>query len=128
MGYTDDQTILCQDIPAADVSEWLDLGELMTSDINSQAYGPGEFIVIQVTGYNLTLDPDPNANPPQLEVWGRYTDQPSGLDMMIGVGPEALLHGGVVFALPSNIAPSIRLNLKNLYTGRWSARVIYKAA
>ena len=129
MGYYDAEATLCEDIPAADVSEWLDLGEAMKSDRNNQAYGPGEQILIQVTGINLTLDPDPNANPPQIVVWGRYddSDTPSGMEMIIFVGLEAINHGGITFGLPSNISPSIRISLDNLYTGRWSARAIFKA-
>ena len=123
MGYKDKAAEFCDNIPAADVSDWVDLGPI-SDERNDADYGPGKFIVIEVRGQNLALDADPDANPPKIQVRGRYDENPAGLEMEIYVGLNALHEGGVKFCLPSTVAPSVRLNLANLYTGRWSAWVV----
>jgi hypothetical protein len=123
MAFLDKHTEFCENIPAADVSEWVNLGPL-TDTVSEDKYGPGEPILIMVIGENIT---DDGTNPGSVNVRGRYADgDTAGLDMKVYVGPHAINSHGIVFGLPTNCAPSIRLELENLYTGRWSAWIVHR--
>jgi hypothetical protein len=104
-----DNELFFQDIPYDQKTEWVDLGAVRRR-LDQPGIGSGQLLISHITARGLEYD---EAQGAYLYVEGENVPGAwtSGFDLSVGIGLTALLHGGIKFALPSNVSRYVRFNL-----------------
>jgi hypothetical protein len=123
MAFIDEHVVFGEGLQVGDASEWIDLGPLIPNRLGVSR-GPGEPILVLVQGQGLSTD---GSGQSAVNVRGRWDNMSSsGLEMQVYVNQHTILDDGVIFGLPTSIAPSIRLELQNINGGTWSAFIVFR--